>query len=153
MELTTYLTVFALSSLSINFQRGDVISEEYFTLTDNFTKVNLYRYNDTINLKFVDFDGLSLYQINCTDGVIEFQWPYLINKQIMTLLQGKQIDTQIVSESTNHQAEFEEHPVNLIYQCIAGAALILVLIIESPILFRRVVTSLNHHHTPMIEQV
>ena len=152
MEFISYLTVFALTNLSVNFERGVMFSEDYFTLRDNLTEVRLYRFNDTINLRFFNLDGFSLYQLNSTDEVIEFRWPYLINNQIMTLQQGSQIDKHLISASTNHETEFEESQENLIYQCVTGAALILLLIIESPILLRRVATSL-HSQPPTVEHV
>jgi hypothetical protein len=145
MELLLYLTLATLSNFSVTFQRGNASAEDYFSLNDNSTRVRLFRFNDTINMHLEYFDGYSLYQLNCSDDVLQFHWPYYINAQNMILQHGDSIDKLISVETESQPTKTEEFPDNnnIIYQCIMGVLLIILLVIESPGMLRRVVASMN----------
>ena len=149
MELILFFALSAVSQFSINFERSYEPHHQYFLFEDNSSSISLFSDEDTISLSLSYLDEYSLYQLNCTDERFQFQWPYYINEQLMTLQRGYQIDKVFDSMSDSHSKNSEDiaDNDNTIYQYIMGAVLIAFLLIESPEVFRRVATRLNQRST------
>lgn len=127
MNLTLFLALSAISEFSLVFQRNNESYQDILQFNNGSTIAHLYRVNSTISMEFESAHGLSVYQSQSKNSQLCFRWPHFINGEPMELRWGDPIDRTELNGYSN------------VYKCVMVIALAVLILIESPLVIKRMV--------------